>query len=101
MTGRALTIKRIANVLLIVTIVKIVGLVATFFQAKYQLVSPIIPKDIITDIAAPYLFNALITSIALIAALIFYFYSKHLVSIIICAFAILLPTTLYFLFFPV
>ena len=101
MTGRALTIKRIANVLLIVTIVKIAGLIAIFFQTRYQLVSPVIPKGIIADIAAPYLFNALITSVALIAALIFHFYSKHIISIIICACAILLPTTLYFLFFPI
>ena len=63
--------KRWANILLIATMVNIAGLIAIFFQTQYVLTSQLIPKGTIVDVATPYLFNALISSIACIAALLF------------------------------
>ena len=91
--------KRRANILLIAVILNVAGLIVMFFQTQYVLTSPLIPKATIVDIVAPYLFNALIYSVANIAALLFYFYAKYIVTIIIYAVTITIPTTFYYLFF--
>ena len=91
--------KKWANILLVLAMLNIARMVAVFFQTKYELISPLIPSGIITEVATPHLFIALISSLAITAALIFYFYSKYIVSIIICACTLVLPATAYYIFF--
>jgi hypothetical protein len=91
--------KSLASILLVAAVLNIGRLVAVFFQTKYVLLSPIIPKGVIAEVAAPHIFHALISSLMVAAALIFYFYSKYIVSIIICACTIITPVSYYYIFF--
>jgi hypothetical protein len=79
---------RAAKVLLIIVLLLIATDIGTFFQTEYQLVSPLIPKGIIVEISRPYLFASLISVTAVIAALIFYFFSRYLFTIVICGVAL-------------
>jgi len=88
--------KKWANILLTIAILNIIRLIAVFFQNKLTLTSPLIPGDVITEVSIPHLFNAFISSIAFAVALIFYFYSKYIVTIVICGITLFLPVTLYY-----
>src|SRR5438270_1336065 len=89
--------KKIANILIVVSIVRIALEIATFFQAEWQLNSPLIPKSTIITIIRPYLLSALISTILLIPALIFYFFNKYVITYIFCGF--ILMFTYFFFFF--
>jgi hypothetical protein len=92
--------KQLANLLLVMAALNICRLIAVFFQTEYQLLSPLIPKDTVLIIARPFLVFALYCSLALVAALIFYIYSRLIISIIICALTIVVPPALkYFIAF--
>ena len=84
-----------AKILLVVVLITIGLDIGTFYRTEYQLVSPFIPKSITLDLSRPYLFAAIISVLAVIAALICYFLSKYLFTIIICAIDIVWQ--LYFL----
>jgi hypothetical protein len=92
--------KQLANLLLVMAALNIGRLIAVFFQTEYQLLTPLIPKDTVLIIARPYLVFALFCSLAFVAALIFYIYSRLVVSMIICALTIVVPPILdYFIAF--
>jgi hypothetical protein len=91
--------KKWANILLTIAVLNIIRLIAVFFQTKHMLISPLIPTDTIVQVSIPYLFNALISSRALAVALVFYFYSKYIVTIVICGITLFLPVTLYYTLF--
>ena len=62
-------------------IVALLGYV-DFFQAQYQLVSPIIPSSTYFLIIKQQMFNSLVTGILFLIALIFYFFQKRIMAII-------------------
>ncbi len=68
----------------IVTLLGYVG----FFQANYQLVSPIIASSTIFLIIKQQIFNSLIAGILFLISLVFYFFQKRVVTIIISSVAI-------------
>ena len=78
-------IKKVAKVAVIVILVRTAYLLGLFFQTEYQLVSPLIPASTILTIARPFLIEALISILGLIAAQLFFYYSRFLITIIICA----------------
>lgn len=54
-----------------------------FVQTEYQLVSPIIPKSTILEIARPHIYVSLVAGIVLLVSLWLYFFKKHLLVIIL------------------
>ena len=81
--------KKPANVLLVILSVTIAVQLLAFYQTRYQLLSPLVPDSVTLKIVEPYIFNAIISSVALGVALVFRFYAKYLVAVIICSIAIL------------
>ena len=82
--------KKSANISLIILLLSILAQLVAYSQTKYQLVSPLISQSTIMTIAEPFINIAMASTIASIVALIFYFYSKYLVTIIICGLTILI-----------
>jgi len=60
-----------------------------FFQANYQLASPIIPSSTVFFLVKQQMFNSLVTGILFLIALAFYFFQKRIVTIIITSVSIL------------
>ena len=83
---------KIAKILLIVLLASVSVNIYKYFQIKFDFshVNPLIPKDAFLLQAEPYLSRALVSSIGAIISLIFYFYSKNIVSILISIIAIIM-----------
>ncbi|MDB5091600.1 MAG: hypothetical protein JWR09_5594 [Mucilaginibacter sp.] len=86
-----------AIALFILNLIRIGVCFVTYFQTKYQLVSPLIPKEIILDIIAPYMLIGLVSVLLTIVAFALYAYSKFTFAIIICLLSLAFAQ-LYFYF---
>jgi len=86
-----------AVALIILNLLRISSPFAAYFQAKHQLVSPLIPQTIVLDIIAPYMVVGLVSVFLTIAAFIFYVYSKYTFTIIICALNLVFAQLYFFL----
>lgn len=64
------------------------GLLA-YVQTEYQLVSPLIPRSTIDQIAGPYLKGGVVVAILLIPSLWFYFFRKLTVVIVLQALSLI------------
>ena len=95
MSTKSNSMKNGAKVCLVIALLSVIGDMATVLQTKYQIVSPIIPGEVIWQIIEPFIFMAIGTTILSIIGLVFYFYDKYLVTIILCSFAVL-GTQLYY-----
>jgi hypothetical protein len=96
--SKAIT-RKWAVALIVLNLLRISTPFIVYFQTKYQLVSPLIPKNVVVDIIAPYMVIGLVSVFLTIAAFIFYVYSKFTFTIIICALNLIF-VQLYFLFHP-
>lgn len=86
MNDKALNRQAIASrVLLIIVLVSIGFNIGKFYQTQYILTNPLIPAEAMLLIAKPYLWVSFVSVIVSILALLFYFYARHLITIIICA----------------
>jgi hypothetical protein len=74
-----------SRVLLIIVLCSIGFNTGKFYQTQYILTNPLIPAEATLQIAKPYLWVSFVSVIASILALLFYFYAKYLITIIICA----------------
>jgi len=81
-----------------ILLVSIAWNIVLYYQTKYQLTSPFIPKTSIAGIAQPYIFRSLISGILLIIAMIFYFYSKYIITIAICLITLILQPFHFFIY---
>lgn len=78
-------LKRGAKVALVILLLNVVGQLATVYQTKYQLVSPLIPESTIWEINKQFIFHAIVSAIASIFGLLLYFFDKYLLVIILVA----------------
>jgi hypothetical protein len=80
---REKNLKKGAKACLIVLLLYIVGQLEAVYQTRYQLVSPLIPESIIWKISKQFIFTAFIAAIVSVIGLLFYFFGKHLLVIIL------------------
>lgn len=73
----------ICRSLFTLNLVMLAGSLLTYVQTEYQLVSPLIPSDVVGKIVGPYMQGSLVASILLIPSLWFYFYRKLAVVIVL------------------
>lgn len=78
-----------AKICLVIALLFVVGDLITVLQSQYQLVSPIIPGETIWLVIKPFIFGAIVTTVFAITGLVFYFYDKYLVTIVLCSIAVL------------
>jgi len=73
----------IARISLIVLLVSIVGHFVSIYQVWHQLITPLIPQSTILEIIRPSIFIAFVSSLICLLALIFYFYRKNVIVIVL------------------
>jgi hypothetical protein len=91
--------RKLAIALIVINLLRISTPFITYFQTKYQLDSPLIPKEIVLDIIAPYMMIGFVSLIFTIAAFIFFIYSKFTFTTILCLLNLVF-VQLYFIYFP-
>jgi hypothetical protein len=82
------SLKKGAIVCLVVLCLYMVGQLVAFFQVKYQLTSPFIPKSTIWQIGKQNIFNALMALVIGIIGLILYFFERYVLVIILATVAL-------------
>jgi hypothetical protein len=70
-------LKKGAKVALVILLLNVVGQLATVYQTRYQLVSPLIPESTIWEINKQFVFHAIVSAIASIVGLLLYFFDKY------------------------
>ena len=90
---------KVAIVLIIVNTLGIVFEIVTYCQAKYQLESPLVPKDFIQNVYGSYIAMAFTAIAGCIASLIFLIYKKIPISIMISCVLIIIQQLVVHVFF--
>ena len=93
------SVKKWAIALIIINLLRITTPFITYYQTRYQLESPLIPKEVILDIIGPYIFIGMVSVFLTILAFIFYVYSKFTFTIITGALTLLF-VELYLIYLP-
>jgi hypothetical protein len=88
-------LKVAAKISLIVLLLSVVAQFVSIYQTSYQLVSPIIPQNLIWEISKHYIFKAFILTISCFIGLIFYFYNKYLWLIILVVLSLIATRFVY------
>jgi VIT1/CCC1 family predicted Fe2+/Mn2+ transporter len=84
-----------AKVALVILLFNVVGQLATVYQTRYQLVSPLIPESTIWEINKQFIFHAIVSAIASIVGLLLYFFHKYLLVIILVSLVLLADRFIY------
>jgi len=91
-------IEWVCRVLLTLQLIFVIRGYIVFIQTKYQLISPLIPQNVIYDISQPYITASLITGGFMIVALWLYFLNKKMVSAIVAGISLLSSQLWIYLF---
>ncbi len=84
-----------AKIALTILLLNVVGQLATVYQTRYQLISPLIPESTIWDINKQFIFHAIVSAIASVAGLLLYFFDKYLLVIILVALVLIADRFIY------
>lgn len=76
-------LKKGAKLALIILLLNVVFQLAAVYQTRYQLASPLIPDNMIWQVNKEFIFHAMVSAIASIIVLLFYFFDKYLFVIIL------------------
>jgi hypothetical protein len=88
-------LKKGAKISLTVLLLYVVGQLATVYQTRYQLVSPIIPESTIWEINKQFIFTAFVSAIISVVGLILYFFEKYLLVIVIVVLTLIANRFIY------
>jgi hypothetical protein len=96
--SRSTKLEWACRILLTVVLYRIASGYIVFIQTDYQLVSPLIPKSTIYEIARPFMIASLLSCVVFMAALWFYFYKKRISTVVLAAVCIVGYEAFYMLF---
>ena len=88
-------LKKGAKISLIVLLLYVVGQLATVYQTRYQLVSPVIPESSIWEINKQFIFTAFVSTIISVVGLILYFFDKYLLVIVLVVLTLIANRFIY------
>ena len=92
------TIEIVSRILISLQLTLVIRGYIALFQTKYQLVSPLIPQNVIYEVSNPYIFTSLIASGFMLVTLWLYFLKKKIAVIVIAAISLLFAEIwMYFL----
>jgi len=83
------TIEIVSRSLISLQLILVIRGYIAFLQAKYQLVSPLIPQSVVYEVSYPYIITSLIASGCMFATLWLYFLKKKIAVIVITAISLL------------
>lgn len=87
--------KKGAKISLTVLLLYVVGQLATVYQTRSQVVSPIIPESVIWEINKQYIFTAFVSAIISVVGLILYFFDKYLLVIVLVVLTLIANRFIY------
>lgn len=93
--SRKVNLKKGAKVALVVLLLNVVGQLASVYQTRYQLISPLIPESTIWEINKQFIFHAIVSAVVSIAGLLLYFFDKYLLIIIMVALTLIADRFIY------
>lgn len=93
--SRKVNLKKGAKVALVVLLLNIVGQLASVYQTRYQLISPLIPESTIWEINKQFIFHAIVFAGVSIAGLLLYFFDKYLLVIVMVALTLIADRFIY------
>jgi len=92
------TIEIACRILISLQLILVIRGYIASLQAKYQLVSPLIPESILYEVSYTYIITSLIASVCILVTLWLYFLKKKIAVIISAAISLLLAEVwMYFL----
>ncbi len=78
-------IRKFAIALIILNLLSAGSGYISYFQAKYQLVSPLVPNTVVLDIIDPYMLLGLISLAIAVISFVLFLYSKYTYVVALCA----------------
>jgi len=84
-----------AKISLIVLLLSVVAQFISIYQTDYQLVSPVIPKNIVWEISKQFISIAFIMTVSCIIGLLLFFYNKHVWVIILVVLTLITSRFVY------
>lgn len=87
--------KKGAKISLTVLLLYVVGQLATVYQTRSQVVSPIIPESVIWEINKQFIFTAFVSAIISVVGLILYFFDKYLLVIVLVVLTLIANRFIY------
>lgn len=92
---KRIRLKNAAKIALTILLLNIVGQLATVYQTRSQLISPLIPESTIWEINKQFIFHAFVSAIAGVVGLLLYFFDKYLLVIILVALVLIAGRFIY------
>lgn len=89
------SLKTGAKIALTILLLNVVGQLATVYQTRYQLISPLTPESTIWEINKQFVFHAIVSSIASLIGLLLYFFDKYLLVMILVALVLIADRFIY------
>jgi hypothetical protein len=74
-----------AKIALTILLLNVVVQLATVYQTRYQIISPLIPESTIWEINKQFVFHVIVSAITSVVGLLLYFFDKYLLVIILVA----------------
>jgi hypothetical protein len=78
-----LNLKKSAKVSMTILLLYVVAELASVYQTRHELATPLIPESTIWEINKQFIFHATASAIVSVAGLILYFFDKYLLVIIL------------------
>ena len=88
-------VKTGAKILIIVLLLTVVGQFVSIYQTRHQLTSPLIPESTIWAINKQFILKAFVSTMSSIVGLIFYFFEKYLLVIILIGLTLVVNRFIY------
>ena len=89
------SLKTGAKIALTILLLNVVGQLATVYQTRSQLISPLIPESTIWEINKQFVFHAFVSAIASVVGLLLYFFNKYLLVIILVTLVLIADRSIY------
>ena len=75
--------KNVAKIVLLIVFVSAIKKFVEIYRVKHELISPLIPEGTISEITEPLFYNGILTTVVGIVGMLFFFYRKYTVVIIL------------------
>lgn len=88
-------LKKGAKIALTLLMLNVVGQLATVYQTRHQLVSPLIPESTIWEINKQFIFQAIVSAVVSVTGLILYFFDKYVLVIALVVLTLIVSRFIY------
>jgi hypothetical protein len=92
---RRRNLKKGAKIALVLIMLNVVGQLATVYQTRHHLASPLIPESAIWQVNKQFVFLAIVSAVVSLLALLLYFFEKYVFVIVLVALTMIASRYIY------